>query len=66
MSDSVITVENLVKKYLIGQSKGTLCENIVSATKSLFGFAKNADSTGQAKTEEFWVMKDVSFNGSSH
>ncbi|MFM6024241.1 MAG: ATP-binding cassette domain-containing protein, partial [Dolichospermum sp.] len=66
MSDSVITVENLGKKYLIGhqQSKGrvTLSENIVSATKSLFGFSKNADSNGQAKTEEFWALKDVSFD----
>ena len=65
MSDSVITVENLGKKYLIGhqQPKGTMTlrENIVSATKSLFGFSKNADSTGQAKTEEFWALKDVSF-----
>jgi|694.fasta_scaffold71126_4 lipopolysaccharide transport system ATP-binding protein len=65
MSDSVITVENLGKKYLIGhqQSKGrvTLSENIVSATKSLFGFSKNPDSKSQSKTEEFWALKDVSF-----
>jgi lipopolysaccharide transport system ATP-binding protein len=65
MSDSVITVENLGKKYLIGhqKSKGTvtLRENIVSATKSLFGFSKNVDSSEQAKTEEFWALKDVSF-----
>jgi len=65
MSDSVITVENLGKKYLIGHQQSrrsmTLRENIVSATKSWFGFSKNSNFTEQAKTEEFWALKDVSF-----
>jgi lipopolysaccharide transport system ATP-binding protein len=65
MSDSVIRVENLGKRYLIGhqQQRGTvtLRDEIAAATKSWFGLLKNPTSTFQSQTEEFWALKDVSF-----
>jgi len=52
MSDIAIRVDNISKKYLIGNtSSGSLRETLV-----------NAFSTGnKSKTEEFWALKDISF-----
>lgn len=55
MSDVVIKVENLSKKYTIGaKASGSLRETMVN---------KWWDLTGKIKTEinEFWALKDVSF-----
>lgn len=66
MSDPVIRVENLSKRYLIGQggakggSYSTFRESIVSGVKAIAG--KVTKKTSQANsTEEFWALKDVSF-----
>jgi len=52
MSDIAIRVDNISKKYFIGNtSSGSLRETLV-----------NTFSTGnKTKTEEFWALKDVSF-----
>jgi len=52
MSDIAIRVNNISKKYLIGNtSSGSLRETIVSV------FSANS----QSKTEDFWALKDISF-----
>ncbi|MEM9830568.1 MAG: polysaccharide ABC transporter ATP-binding protein [Bacteroidota bacterium] len=52
MSDVAISVENISKRYLIGDtSSGSLRE-------VLTGFFSNQ---GSQKTEEFWALKDISF-----
>lgn len=52
MSDIAISVENISKRYLIGDtSSGSLRE-------TLTGFFSKR---GTQKTEEFWALKDVSF-----
>jgi lipopolysaccharide transport system ATP-binding protein len=62
MSDTVIRVENLSKKYVLGhqQEKGykTLRDVITDSTKALF---QNPKSKTQSSKEEFWALKDVSF-----
>jgi lipopolysaccharide transport system ATP-binding protein len=66
MSDSVIRVENLGKKYIIGHQKQerytTLRDSIASGAKGLlkpFQRGKSKDADGSS--EEFWALKDVSF-----
>ncbi|MDI9640295.1 ABC transporter ATP-binding protein [Oscillatoria amoena NRMC-F 0135] len=65
MSDTVIQVENLSKKYLIGHQKQayTLREAISNTTRSLSHKLitpwKKSESFSQ--TEEFWALKDISF-----
>ncbi len=65
MSDVVIRVENLGKKYVIGHQKQgsyeTLRDAIASSTKSLFNLFQNSKSKIQSQHEEFWALKDVSF-----
>lgn len=73
MSDSVIRVENLGKKYLISHKKQeanqTLRDAIASGTKSLSRklltpFAKKIASPSNEESggaEEFWALKDISF-----
>ncbi len=52
MSDVAISVENISKRYLIGDtSSGSIRE-------ALAGFFSNR---GSQKTEEFWALKDISF-----
>lgn len=52
MSDTAIRVDNLSKKYIIGNtSSGSLRETIANI------FSANH----KAKTEEFWALKDISF-----
>lgn len=67
MSDSIIRVENVGKKYILGQNKqerykalrDTLANGAKSLGQKLFkSFAKrNVNSIN----EEFWALKDVSF-----
>jgi len=61
MTDSLIKVENLGKKYIIShvQQTGTytaLRDVISNATKSIFGKGEKRNSK-----EEFWALKDISF-----
>lgn len=73
MSDTVIRVENLGKKYVIGHQKQerytALRDVLANGVKGLFHSIQNPLrlGSGQAKskiqnpTEEFWALKDVSF-----
>jgi lipopolysaccharide transport system ATP-binding protein len=66
MSDTVIKVENLSKKYLLGQQRQegytTLRESISNSTKNLLKpFQKSKSSVIDRHSEEFWALKDVSF-----
>jgi lipopolysaccharide transport system ATP-binding protein len=65
MSDSVIRVENLGKKYIIGhQQQGgykTLRDAIASSAKSLVKQFRSSNDKPQSQYEEFWALKDVSF-----
>jgi lipopolysaccharide transport system ATP-binding protein len=66
MSDAIISVENLGKKYAIrhqAQRGGykTLRETLVQKTASLF--SRQDRQAAQASTrEDFWALKDVSFD----
>lgn len=61
MSDVVIRVENLGKKYIIGHEHGVksgmLRDRIAGGLRRLF----SANGHGRASKEEFWALKDVSF-----
>jgi lipopolysaccharide transport system ATP-binding protein len=61
MSDTVIKVENLSKKYIIrhqNQEKDTALRDVISnGVRSIF----NAKEKNQNNREEFWALKDVSF-----
>ncbi|MBD2208356.1 ATP-binding cassette domain-containing protein [Nostoc linckia FACHB-104] len=68
MSDSVIHVDNLSKKYIISHQKEnsgykTLRDAIAEGTKSLSTrFIKpNGKQVANAYREEFWALNDVSF-----
>lgn len=67
MSDTVIKVENLSKKYTIRHQqpqqytslRDVITEGVQSIGRRLIG-AKQDPSTGSTQ-EEFWALKDVSF-----
>ncbi|MEH1780043.1 MAG: polysaccharide ABC transporter ATP-binding protein [Nostoc sp.] len=65
MSDTVIQVENLGKKYIIGHQQQepytALRDVIANKVKSLGTFIQNPKSKIQNSQEEFWALKDVSF-----
>ncbi|NHC38163.1 ABC transporter ATP-binding protein [Scytonema millei] len=67
MSDSVIRVENLGKKYILGHQKQecytTLRDTLANGVKSFkHRFIKQRDRrTYHPTREEFWALKDVSF-----
>jgi lipopolysaccharide transport system ATP-binding protein len=67
MLDTVIQVENLGKKYVLGQHKGvrykTLREAINTSVKSFSQrfLTPFADRNTNLNTEQFWALKDVSF-----
>ncbi len=66
MSDTVIQVENLSKRYVIGHQKqerySTLRDAIANSARSLkhkiFNFNQKFEDPAH---EEFWALKDVSF-----
>ncbi len=67
MSDTVIRVENLSKKYLLGSQQGqssyktlrdTLTQGSKNLRRKLLSPFEKSDSTTR---EEFWALKDVSF-----
>lgn len=67
MSNSVIRVESLGKKYILGHQKqeryttlrDTLTEQVKSFQHHVFKFGKR--KTCNPTREEFWALKDVSF-----
>ena len=65
MSEPVIRVENLSKKYIIGQQKqekySTLRDLIANGTKSVVQTITNSQARANNNQEEFWALKDVSF-----
>jgi lipopolysaccharide transport system ATP-binding protein len=66
MSDTVIKVENLGKKYILGHQREerytTLRDSIANGAKGLLKPFKRGKSQGaKPNSEEFWALKDVSF-----
>ncbi len=67
MSDTIIRVENLGKKYILGhQSQGSsnyvaLRDVIAEGAKSLVKSFSRGKSSLKANQEEFWALEDVSF-----
>ena len=68
MSDTVIKVENLAKKYVLGyQEEGvysykTVRGAMTNAAKALAGaFNPHVKKEAKASRDEFWALKDVSF-----
>ncbi len=67
MSDTVITVENLCKKYTIGHQKQaqheTFRDNMYHMGRSILQRFKHPLSVNKENVdlEEFWALKDVSF-----
>lgn len=66
MSDVVIRVENLSKKYIIGhqkQERYTALRDVISnGTKSFWqGLTGNNTHSREEASEEFWALKDISF-----
>src|SRR6185369_17265138 len=66
---TVITVENLGKKYLLKHQSGqqpyvalrdVLSDGVRNLGRKLLGRG-DAAASGAAKEEEFWALKDVSF-----
>ena len=66
MSDTVIRVENLGKKYIIGhqqQERYIALRDVISdRAKSLLKPFQNSKSQTQNAHEEFWALKDISFD----
>jgi lipopolysaccharide transport system ATP-binding protein len=64
MSDTVISVENLSKRYTIGHRRNRndgLRHRIEDAVRNPFRWLRNRMQAHQARQEEFWALKDVSF-----
>ncbi|QFS50345.1 ABC transporter ATP-binding protein [Nostoc sphaeroides] len=65
MSDTIIRVENLSKKYIIGhkqqESYTALRDVIANGAKGLLKPFQNGKSNIQNSSDEFWALKDVSF-----
>lgn len=68
MSDTVIRVENLSKKYVLSHQKETgayryksLRDTLTNSTKGLFNRFGNSGKTLDSSREEFWALRDVSF-----
>ncbi len=68
MSDTVIRVENLSKKYVLSHQKETgayryksLRDTLTNSTKGLFNRFRNSEKALDSSREEFWALKDVSF-----
>jgi lipopolysaccharide transport system ATP-binding protein len=66
MSDTVVRIENLGKKYILShQSEGykTFRDTVANAAKSLVRTFKHSNDSKELNSnrEEFWALKDVSF-----
>ncbi|MBS3026841.1 MAG: ABC transporter ATP-binding protein [Dolichospermum sp. DET50] len=66
MSDTVIRVENLGKKYIIGHQKQerhtALRDVITNKVKSIGSLINHRSKKEDPTFEEFWALKDVSFD----
>ena len=66
MSDTVIRVENLGKKYIIGHQKQerytSLRDVITDKVRSFGKVLSRKDQQEDPTHEEFWALKDVSFD----
>jgi lipopolysaccharide transport system ATP-binding protein len=66
MSDTVIRVENLGKKYIIGhqqQERYTALRDVITnKVKSLGSLINSKGKVENPAFEEFWALKDVSFD----
>ena len=63
MSDSIIEVKGLSKKYLLsheGQEKYTALRDVI--TNKVKNLIKPQAGILQPSKEEFWALKDVEFN----
>ncbi|MEO7100870.1 MAG: ABC transporter ATP-binding protein [Luteolibacter sp.] len=63
MSESIISVENLSKRYIIGRNteQGDGLRHVLErAVRAPFGWMKSGTNGHEAKTEEFWAVRDVS------
>jgi lipopolysaccharide transport system ATP-binding protein len=65
MSDPVVRVENLSKKYILGHQQQekhtTLRDSIASSAKSLLNPFQRKSQISDSNSEEFWALNDVSF-----
>lgn len=65
MTDTVIRVENLSKKYVIGHQTGggydTLRDKITDGTKAIGRLLTPGKKVERSTREEFWALRDVSF-----
>jgi lipopolysaccharide transport system ATP-binding protein len=65
MSDTVIRIENLSKKYIIGyqqEERYTVLRDVIAnKIKSLGSLINPKAKTENPNFEEFWALKDVSF-----
>jgi lipopolysaccharide transport system ATP-binding protein len=63
-SDTIITVENLSKRYVIGHQrskKDGLRHAVEEAVRRPFKWLRDRSRQKEAAREEFWALKDVSF-----
>ncbi len=65
MSDSVITVERLSKRYIIGHQRDRrdgLRHAIERAVRSPLGWVRASLKVSAAASEEFWALRDLNFD----
>ena len=65
MSDSVITVENLSKQYIIRHQRDrdtALVPSIEAAVRAPFRWLRSRREQTRKGKEEFWALNDVSFS----
>jgi lipopolysaccharide transport system ATP-binding protein len=62
MSESIISIENLSKRYLIGrqvEKEDGLRHVLEQAARAPFGWLRSRRNAKQAKIEEFWALRDL-------
>ena len=70
MSETIITVENLSKRYLIGHSaaerystfRDTIVGEVRSFARKAMNMARGQQLIQGSEIEEFWALKNVSFD----
>jgi lipopolysaccharide transport system ATP-binding protein len=65
MSDTVVRVENLSKRYILGHQKQegytTLRDSITNGAKGLLKTFQRESQVANPTSEDFWALKNVSF-----
>ena len=62
MSDSIISVENLSKRYLLGRQaeRGDGLRHVLErAVRAPLGWIRSGKGEKQSKTKEFWALRDL-------